>query len=156
MSSNKFAKEEDFFKKLFFNDLEQVPGADDRETPMEEIDTFIESCLTFGANPLKYLRKALPQYKWGWVGFDGDPQSIDDVRPVVRKADFLWWQDHTGFVWARMPDRKGARIHYIFRSHHCYVGTMKMIMEAGATILSKDEDIVAWANSLLTDNPIRV
>ena len=156
MSNNMFVKRDEFFREFFFDGLEQVPGAYDRETPMEEIDFFINACFTFGVNPLKYLRKALPQYKWGWVGFGGDPQSIDDVKPVVRKADFLWWQDHTGFVWARMPERKGSRIHYVFRSHHCYVGTMKMIMEAGATIVSKDEEIVTWARSLMTDNPIRV
>lgn len=82
----------------------------DRETTREDvfanIQELLDSCYSFGVNPLPGLRKSFPDYDWKFEDC-GDRHHIvfyNRVRELLGSVDFLWspqeWLGST-VVWAR-------------------------------------------------------
>ena len=69
----------------------KVPNGETLQSMMEDIQTLLDACYSLGINPLRELRKILPQYSWKyWVIKRGLP------RTTISQSDFIWNVDWFG------------------------------------------------------------
>ena len=75
---------ESFFKAL---DGQENPNSDeDLHSVMQQIQEFLDVCYMIGINPLRELRKILPQYKWQFH----TSKDKGYIRKTVSNSDFIW------------------------------------------------------------------
>ena len=100
-----------FFEALEGRENPHTPE-DDLHSVMEQIQNFLEACYMMGVNPLRELRKMLPQYNWQFHV----SKDKGHIRRTVSNSDLIWrvnwdkdmsesWCDEIEFVTATKPGR---------------------------------------------------
>jgi hypothetical protein len=99
----KFGYESKEMHAGFFEALEgrENPYAseEDLHEVMEQIQGFLTACYWIGVNPLRELRKILPQYEWKFHVLKDERR----IRETVSDSDLIWrmnWEMDTDDIWA--------------------------------------------------------
>lgn len=116
MKKAKYGYEDKEMHEGFFKALEGEKNPyieeDDLHSVMEQIQEFLDACYMIGVNPLREMRKMLPQYTWQFhVSCDRN-----QTRKIVSNSDFIWrvnwmvdmpneWSGKVELVTATKPDR---------------------------------------------------
>ncbi len=105
---------EGFFRALEGEENPHIPE-DDLHSVMEQIQNFLEACYMMGVNPLRELRKMLPQYHWQFHV----SKDKGHIRKTVSNSDLIWrvnwdkdmsesWCDEIELVTATKPGRAAS------------------------------------------------
>lgn len=115
----KFGYESEWLHELFYKALEGHKDPQEREdlhSVMEQIQDFLDLCYMMGINPLRELRRMLPQYTWQFH----TSKDKGYIRKTVSSSDFIWrvnwmedmpeeWCEKIEFVTATKPDRNPSK-----------------------------------------------
>ena len=81
-----------YYLQLFkaLEEDEHEHHGDTLQSVMEDIQDLLDASYFLGINPLKGLRKILPQYQWRYYRLENGERHDGYVKEVVSKSDFIW------------------------------------------------------------------
>jgi len=115
---------------------QDLPNCDTRESLMEDIQGFLDYSYFLGINPLRGLRKILPQYQWRFYRMRNDERHEGHVKEVVSKSDYIWriWYDEDEYqlVTATKLDRPmSERLKYFWAESGSLTSQVSFVEEFG-------------------------